>query len=164
MEKKLAKAFNEQINHEFYSAYLYLAMSAWAETQDLPGMAHWLQAQAKEETEHGMKLFAYLNDCGQAVALKAIGEPPAEFGSALELFEQVRAHEAKVTSLIHKLYALARETADPAAEVFLQWFVSEQVEEEKNAADIVAMLKRVKPDSAALLMIDRQLAKRGEDD
>ncbi|MBM3254900.1 MAG: ferritin [Candidatus Omnitrophica bacterium] len=160
MDKKLEKAFNEQIKNELYSAYLYLAMAAYCESKNLAGFAHWLKVQAKEEQSHAMKLFDFLIDRGVRVVLQAIAQPPLDFSSAADVFEKTLEHEKKVTALIDKLYMLSRELKDNPAAIFLQWFVSEQVEEEKNAAQILDTIKVIKPDSAALIMLDRELAKR----
>jgi ferritin len=160
MDKKLHKTFIEQINHELYSSYLYLAMAAYSESIDLPGFAKWLQAQAKEETAHGMKMFEFLIERGERVELGAIAKPPVDFGAALDIFKAVLAHEKKVTGLIHNLYSVAQKADDPAAAIFMQWFVTEQVEEEKHANEIIALLQRIKPDSGQILMIDHQLGKR----
>jgi ferritin len=160
MDKKLQKAFNDQIKNEIYSAYLYLSMAAYAESKSLPGFSHWLKQQFKEEWEHAMKQFEFLVDRGVRVNLQAIGQPSVEFASPLDIFEKVLEHEQKVTKLINDLLALSREVKDTAAEVFLYWFVTEQVEEEKNAAYIIDMLKMVKPDSAGMIMLDRELGKR----
>ncbi|HTY45492.1 MAG TPA: ferritin [Patescibacteria group bacterium] len=160
MNKKLQDALNKQINNELYSAYLYLAMAAYCESKSLPGLSHWLKVQAKEETAHAMKFFEFLNDRGARVILQAIPQPPAEFASTQDVFEKTLEHEKKVTAMIDRLYAMAQETNDNASEVLLQWFISEQVEEEKNATMIVETMKMIKPDSAALIMLDRELAKR----
>ena len=157
---KMLDALNQQINREFASAYLYLAMAAQCEAQSLPGMAHWMKRQATEEYGHGMRLFEYLCDRGGRVALAAVPQPPAEFGSPLELFQQVLAHERKVTAYINAVYELALEEKDYASQVALHWFVNEQVEEEKNASVIVDQLKAIPDKSSAILFLDRQLGKR----
>jgi ferritin len=163
MNKKLEAAFNEQIKHELYSSYLYLAMAAHFEAKSLTGFAHWMKVQAKEENTHAMKMFEFLNDRGVRVVLQAIPQPPAEYGNPLSIFEKVLEHEKKVTALIDKLYAIAGEVKDNAAGVFLQWFITEQVEEEKNATYIIDTLTMIKPEAQpALIMLDRELAKRGE--
>jgi ferritin len=162
MEKKLYNAFNDQIKNELYSGYLYLAMAAYFETENLPGFAHWMKLQAKEEVEHAMKLFEFLNDVGERVVLQAIPQPQVKFSSAQDAFKVTLAHEQKVTSLINNLYNLASKVSDNAAKIFLQWFVTEQVEEEKHASEILTQLKMVKPDTAAMLMLDRALAQRAE--
>jgi ferritin len=160
MEKKLQKAFNDQIKNELYSAYIYLAMAAYFGTKNLPGFTHWMKIQYKEEVVHAMKMFEFLNDRGQRVLLQAIPQPTLEFSSSLEVFEETLKHEQKVTSLINALYELAKEVNDHASVVFLQWFVSEQVEEEKNATNIIQNLKMIKSEGAPLIMLDRELAKR----
>lgn len=160
MDKKLQQAFNDQIKHELYSAYIYLAMAAYFETKNLPGFAHWMKIQYKEEVSHAMKMFEFLNDRGEKVLLQAIPQPAGEFSSSLEVFEETLKHEQKVTGLINALYELAKEVNDHASVVFLQWFVAEQVEEEKNAAVIIQTLKMIKSEGAPLIMLDRELARR----
>jgi ferritin len=160
MDKKLEKAFNDQIKNEFYSAYLYLSMAAFAESKSLSGAANWFKKQYAEEISHGMKMFEFLHDRGAKVTLQAIPQPETEFASLHAAFNETLKHEKKVTALIEALVDLARKVDDKAAEVFLHWFISEQVEEEKNATKIIDDLRLVKPDSAALLMLDKQLGKR----
>lgn len=158
--KKMQDALNEQINAELYSAYLYQAMAAYFEAGNLRGFAHWMELQDKEEKGHAKKMYDFLVDRGGRVALKAIAAPPAEWKSALAVFEDTYAHEQKVTGLIHKLVDLARAENDHAAEVFLAWFVTEQVEEEAHASEIVEKLKMVKEHPQGLLMLDAQLGQR----
>ena len=158
--KNVEKAVNDQINKELYSAYLYLAMCAWCESVNLTGAAKWLRHQAKEEVAHGMKFFDFLNDRGGRVALGAIEKPAAKFDSLRDVFEQAHAHERKVSESIHKLYALASTEKDYASLPLLQWFVSEQIEEEKSAELIADKLKRAGDESAALLFLDHQLGER----
>jgi ferritin len=158
--KKMLDAFNEQINAELYSAYLYQAMAADFEARNLRGFAHWMELQAKEEQGHAKKMYGFLVDRGGRVVLKAIAAPPAEWKSALAVFEEVYAHEQKVTGLIHKLVELARSENDHAAEVFLAWFVTEQVEEEAHASEISEKLKLVKDQAQGLLMMDSLLGQR----
>ena len=160
LSPKMLDALNQQINREFASAYLYLAMAAQCEAQSLPGMAHWMKRQATEEYGHGTRLFEHVCDRGGRVALEAISQPPAEFGSPLELFQQVLAHERKVTAYVNAVYELALEEKDYATQVALHWFVNEQVEEEKNASVIVDQLKAIPDKSSAILFLDRQLGKR----
>ena len=160
MDKKLVKTINEQINKELYSAYLYLSMGAWAESQNLPGFAHWMHEQFEEETAHALKFFDYVVDRGGRVTLKAIDAPQLEWKSPLAMFEQVLEHEQFVTSLIHNLYALAVKENDYPSQVLLQWYIGEQVEEEKHANYIVDTLKMVGEKGQALVMLDRELAKR----
>ena len=163
LSTSLQDAINEQIRNEISSAYLYLAMSAYCESVNLSGTAHWLRIQWQEELSHAMKLIAFVNARGGRVMLQSIERPPAEFRSMLDIFQQVLAHEQKVTALINGLYDLAVKERDHAAQVELQWFVKEQVEEEKNAAEIVAQLKMVGESGATLFMLDRQLGARAAD-
>ena len=160
ISKSMEKAINDQINMELYSAYLYLSMSAHCEAANLPGAAKWLRQQAKEEVVHAMKFFEFVNDREGHVVLAAIDKPPAEFGSLREIFEQALAHERKVTQSIHKLHGLATGEGDIASLPLLQWFVSEQIEEEKTAGQLVEQLKRAGSEGAALLFLDRQLGER----
>jgi ferritin len=163
LSEKLQNAMNDQIRKEFYSSYLYLAMSAHFEAANLPGFARWMKSQSEEETEHGMKFFEFINDRGGRVKLQAIDQPPVEFGSPLEIFQVVVNHEEQVTASIHKLYALAVAENDYPTQVMLHWFIEEQVEEEKNANGIVEMLKLAGEQGAALLMADRALGARAGD-
>lgn len=163
LSEKLQAAINAQIQHELYSAYLYLAMSAHFEANNLAGFAKWTRMQAEEEQEHAMKFFDFINDRGGRVKLEAIAQPPFEFGTPLEVFEQIYAHEQKVTSLIHKLYETALAEKDYPAQVMLHWFIDEQVEEEKNSSDIVAQLKMVEQHMGNIMYIDRHVGKRAED-
>jgi len=163
ISEKVQNAFNEQINAELYSAYLYLSMAAQFEAMNLRGFAHWMRQQAKEEVSHAMKFFDHVNERGGRVALKPIKAPPAEWRSPRAAFENAYKHEQKVTALIDKLVKLAAGAGDNAAAVFLQWFVSEQVEEEASADEIVQKLKAIKDSANGLLMLDQALAKRDAD-
>jgi len=163
MDKKLLKEMNVQINKEMYSGYLYLAMAAHFEAENLQGFAHWMRLQAEEELEHGMKFFDFLNETGEVVELEAIDKPETKFGSPVEIFKQVLEHEQFVTSRIHLLYKLASDAGEYPSQVFLQWFVNEQVEEEANATQILEQLKMVDGSANGLLMLDRALAQRSED-
>ena len=160
--KVMQDAVNEQINKELYSSYLYLSMAAYFEEKNLPGFAKWMHLQEGEEREHAMKLYGFLVDRGARVALKAIAAPEGDWKSALDLFKQVAAHEAAVTASIHSLYELALKEKDYPAQAMLQWFITEQVEEEKNAAEIVSQLELVEARGTAVLMLDHRLGKRGE--
>jgi ferritin len=153
-------AFNEQIKNEFYSAYIYLSMAAFFDDTNLPGMAGWMRVQAREESVHAIKIFDHLLDRGARVKLRAIPQPPVDFASPLDVFEQAYKHEQAVTKLIHDLYAKAVQEKDFASSVFLDWFVKEQVEEEKAALVIVEHLKMVAEDRPGLLMLDRELGGR----
>jgi len=158
--KKMLESFNEQINAELYSAYLYQAMAADFEAKNLKGFAHWMEVQAKEEQGHAKKMYDFLNDRGGRVVLKAIAAPPVEWKRPLAGFEEVYAHEQKVTGLIHKLVDTARAESDHASEVFLAWFVTEQVEEEAHANEILERLKLMKDHAQGLYMLDAHLGKR----
>jgi ferritin len=159
----MQEAINEQINKELYSAYLYLSMAAYFENKNLPGFAKWLYVQADEERGHAMKFFEYLVDRGGKVELKPIAGPETEWNSTMEVFKQVQEHEAAVTASINALYELALKEKDYPAQVELQWFITEQVEEEKNAADIVQQLELIDAKGTAVLMLDHQLGKRGKE-
>lgn len=161
ISQKLQDAMNSQIQAELYSAYLYLSMSAYCESKNLGGFAHWMKMQYQEETSHAMKIMDYLQERGGIVALKAIDAPPTEFGTPLEIFEQTLAHEIHVTNLINKLYEAALEEKDYAAQIFLQWFINEQVEEEASATAVLERLKIIGDKSTgAILYLDKELRKR----
>jgi ferritin len=160
ISQAVSKAMNDQIQAELYSAYLYLAMSAHFEAENMPGFAHWMQLQAQEEMEHAMKFYGFIHDRGGRVVLQAIQQPQTSFDSTLAIFEQAYAHEQKVTALINSIYDVARQENDYASQTFLNWFVEEQVEEEKNASMIVDTLKMVGESPAAVFMLDRQLGAR----
>jgi ferritin len=153
-------ALNDQINEEFFAAYIYLSMSAYFERNNLPGFGQWMRSQAREEITHGMKLFDFVHDRNGKVTLKAVDEPPGDFKSPLDVFEHALKHEQKVTSMISHLYEVAAKANDFAAQVALQWFITEQVEEEKTADLIVEQLKMVGSDRTALLIMDRELGSR----
>lgn len=157
---KMQAALNEQVNKEFYSAYMYLAMSAYCNTIGLPGFAHWMRMQYEEEVMHVTKMYDYILDQGGEVELLAIEQPDKEYGSPLDVFEKTLEHEQFVTGLIHKLMDLAVAERDYATQTFLQWYVTEQVEEEANVNDIVSPLRMVGEDKGGLMMIDQQLAAR----
>ena len=158
--KAVEDAMNEQIKNEFFSAYQYLSMAAYCESENLPGFAQWMRAQAQEETEHAMKIYNFILDRNGRVVLRGIEEPVVDFGSPLEVFEQALEHEQKVTAMINDLYGLAVGENDYASQTFLQWFVTEQVEEEKNAGDVVDTLKMIGDKSEALFLLDRELGQR----
>ena len=160
MNQAMEAALNEQITMELGSAYLYLAMAAYCESINFPGTAHWLEVQAQEEIGHAMKIYGHVNDRGGRVVLKAIPEPVQEYASPLAVFEAVLAHEQKITAAIHKLYALAVEQKDYASLPLLQWFIDEQVEEEKSADEVLQKLRMAGESKSALLFIDSQLGQR----
>jgi len=161
ISKVMQDAMNDQINKELYSSYLYLSMAAYFEDRNLSGFAHWMRIQEAEEREHAMKIYDFILERGGKVNLKAIDAPKTEWKSSLEVAEEVAAHEATVTASIYSLYETALREKDYPAQVMLQWFISEQVEEEKNAAEIVANLKLIEERGTAVLMLDHRLAKRG---
>ncbi|MGB9668875.1 MAG: ferritin [Anaerolineales bacterium] len=163
ISKSMQDAINEQIKNELYSAYLYLSMSAHFESLNLEGFAKWLRVQAKEELGHAMKFYDYVFERGGQVSLKAIDQPPSEWKTYLEVFEQVLEHEQKVTAMINKLYEQALKENDYPSQIMLQWFINEQVEEEKNAAQIIDRLKMIDARGTAVLMLDHDLGKREDD-
>ncbi len=162
ISKTMQDAINEQIKNEFYSAYLYLSMSAYFESINLPGSAKWMRAQFGEEQTHALKMFDYVNDRDGRVALKAIDQPPADFASPVAVWEMVLEHEKKVTALIHNLYAQAVKENDYATQTFLAWFISEQVEEEKNATLMLERFKQTGSNAGTVLLFDGHFTKRGE--
>jgi len=161
IKKTVEKALNDQVKAEFDSAYVYLAMSAHCESMNLGGFATWLRLQYEEEMAHAMRLLDFVHNRGGKVTLQAIAKPSATFGKPLNIFKEVLKNEQKVTGLINKLYALAIKENDYPTQVELQWFISEQVEEEKSAGDILEQLKMVGDHGASLHRMDRILAKRG---
>lgn len=160
MNEKIFKALNEQIKHEFYSAYLYLSMASYFETIPLEGFSKWFRKQSQEEYSHGMKIYDYIIDRNCHVDLQAIEKPPVAFNSIEDVFQQALNHEQKVTSLIHQLYDLAIQEGDHATRVFLHWFIEEQVEEEKNANDNLDQVKFNGDDRAGLFVLDQNFSKR----
>lgn len=160
MNEKMYKLFNEQVQAEFYSAYMYLQMSMDMEAKNFKGMANWLYLQYEEEREHALKLVKFMQDRGEKPEMLAIDAPAAEYGTPLELFEKVLAHEKYVTSRINNMYAAAIEENDYPAQNCLRWFIDEQVEEEASADEIVAKLKMVGDQIAGLFAIDAQLGAR----
>ena len=164
LSKGIQDAMNEQIKNELYSAHQYLSMSAYCESATLPGFANWMLTQAQEEREHAMKFYNFILDRDGRVVLQAIDQPVVEFGSPLEAFEQALEQEQKVTSQINELYGLAASENDYASQAFLQWFVTEQVEEEKNVRDVLETLNMVGDESEALFLLDRELGGRGRNE
>ncbi len=160
LSQTIQDAMNEQIKNELYSAYMYLSMSAYCESINLPGLAHWMRMQEQEEKIHAMKFFDFINERGGRVVLQAIEQPPVEFQSPLDVFEKTLEHERKVTAMINDLYALAVQEKDYASQIFLQWFITEQVEEEDSVSQVIEMLKMMGDNRHALLMLDRELGGR----
>ncbi len=160
LSKKLVDAISDQIQFEYYSAFTYKAMQTYFEAEDLSGMANWMNTQFQEELAHAEKMFQFVCETGGKVKLMAIEAPRNEYSSILEIFEETLKHEQEVTSRINNLMDLAQQEKNHAAQIFLQWFITEQIEEEANASHIIAKLKRVKEDGRGLMMIDQELAKR----
>jgi len=160
VNKKIEKALNEQLNAELYSAYLYYSMSAYFHSINLEGMATWMKVQTAEEMTHSAMFNNYIIERGGRVKLMSIDAPPTEWKSPLSAFESIYEHEQKVTGLINGLVDLALKESDHAANAFLQWFVTEQVEEEASVDGIVQNLKLVGGKGSGLFMIDRELGQR----
>lgn len=158
--KKMAKALNEQLNHEFYSAYLYLSMSAYCSKMDFNGAASWFLLQYQEEQDHATRFYNYLIEQDATVALKRIDKPEKKFGTLLETFQKSLEHEQMMTGRLNELSNDALKEKDHATYNLLQWFVNEQVEEEASVSEIISKIKLVKNDGYGLLMIDNELGKR----
>ena len=160
LTEKMQKALNGQLNAELYSSYLYLSMNAYFKSINLDGFANWMYYQAQEELEHSMKFYDFVLQRGGKVELLQIEAPPTEWSSPLAVFEATLAHEQKVTGLINDLVDIAHEESDHATNIFLQWFVSEQVEEEESVGGVLEQLKLMGDAQGGLFMMDRELAKR----
>lgn len=160
ISKKMEEALNGQLNKEMYSAYLYMAMSAYADSQGLKGIANWFMVQYHEEMVHAMKFYEYLQEQGNKVVLGAIEKPTGSFTTALSLYEAALKHERFITGSINDLVDIAIEEHDHASKAFLDWYVTEQVEEEQNAAEIIQTLKMIGDNSAALYLYDKELSAR----
>ncbi len=164
LPKSVQEALNDQIKNELASAHLYLSMCAYFESASLPGFAHWMKVQSREETEHAMKFFEYVHERGGRVTLKEIPAPPTKFSSPQAAFDAYLEHEKKVTALVNGLYETATKANDYATQVTLHWFIKEQVEEEKTGMEIVDQMKMIGDNKTALLMLDRQLNARASKD
>jgi len=160
LTQKIENALNDQINAEMYSSYLYLSMSAYFESLNLPGAANWMQVQAREEMVHAMKFYRFVIERGGRVKLRGIQGPPTQWASPLAVFQDTLKHEQSVTARINALVDLVRDESDHASEVFLQWFVSEQVEEEASADAVIKRLQLAADTPAGIFMIDQELATR----
>jgi ferritin len=160
LSEKMQEALNKQLNAELYSAYLYLAMAAYYYSINLNGFANWMKVQNLEETMHAMKFYEFINERGGMIWLDAITKPPTTWSSPLEVFEETLKHEEKVTGLINDLVDLAILERDHATNAFLQWFITEQVEEEASANEVIQNLKLAGNDPHALFMLDRELGTR----
>jgi ferritin len=160
ISKKMEKAINGQINNEMYSAYLYMSMSGHCQNIGLKGFANWFMVQYHEEMLHAMKMYEFVQNRGGKVALAAIKQPPTEFTSPMDMFQKTYTHEQFITKCINDLVDLARSEKDHASEVFYQWYVTEQVEEENNDTEIIAKLKLINNNSQGLMMLDTELGAR----
>jgi len=160
LSEKMQKALNKQVNAEMYSAYLYLAMSAYFERSNLRGSAKWMRVQYDEEMAHALKIYDYIHARGGRVTLAVIAKPEPKLASPLGAFEEALDHERKVTAMINDLVALAIEERDFATNNFLQWFVAEQVEEEDSVSKVIRRLERIGESGHGLVMADRELGRR----
>jgi len=160
LTEKMQTALNGQLNAELYSSYLYLSMNAYFKSVNLDGFANWMYYQAQEELEHSLKFYDFVIQRGGKVVLSQIEAPQTEWDSPMAVFEATLAHEQKVTGLINDLVEIAHEERDHATNIFLQWFVSEQVEEEESVGGVLEQLKLMGDAKGGLFMIDRELAKR----
>jgi ferritin len=160
LSKKMEKAFNDQINAEMYSSYLYLSMAAYFTEHNLSGFANWMNIQVKEENAHAMMMYNFVLERGGKISLQAIAKPDTNWKGAISIFEATLKHELHVTKLIHNLLDLALQEKDHASANFLQWFVSEQVEEEATASEVLEQLKIVEGKGHGLLLLDREMKTR----
>lgn len=160
LKQSVEKALNNQLNAELYAWYLYLSMANYSESKNFTGFAHWLKLQAKEEMEHAMKFYEYINRVSGNVELMAIKEPPKEWKSFINVFEDVLKHEKFVTESIHKIVDLSVSEKDHATTNFLQWFIEEQVEEEENATYVLEKIKLIGDNTQGLLFFDKELSQR----
>ncbi|BDS08175.1 ferritin [Oceaniferula spumae] len=160
IHEDLQSAINHQINQEFTAAYNYLGMATYFDAQNLDGFANWMLKQHDEEQAHGMKLLNYLQDRGGKVKLESLPSPRIDFSGPLEIFKSSLVQEQKNTCSINDLYELATKLNDHATKSHLQWFIDEQVEEEKSVEDVIALLERIGDDPAGLLYLDDKLAAR----
>ncbi|MFN3550959.1 MAG: ferritin [Endomicrobiia bacterium] len=156
----IEKELNNQLNREFFSAYLYLSMAAYFEVENFKGFAHWMKVQAKEEITHAMKFFDYIIEAGGKVILTKIEKPKTTWGSVLEVFKDAYEHETKITNFVYEILNLSKNEKDYKTENFLQWFVREQVEEEAQTLEIVKKLEKIKDSFSTLLVLDHHLSKR----
>ncbi len=160
ISEKMTAALNKQINAEMYAGYLYLAISSYCSYTGLKGASKWFFVQTQEESTHALRIYNYVNRLGEHAKLASIKEPPTDFDSLQAMFEAALQHEQKVTGMINDLVNLAIEEKDHATEIFLQWFVNEQVEEEESVNDVLAQLKLAGEDKSGLFMIDKELGAR----
>ncbi|PHR28960.1 MAG: ferritin [Desulfotalea sp.] len=157
---KMCKALNNQVNAELFSSYLYLSMSSWFSERSLSGFASWMRVQAQEELSHGMKIYDYILERGGKIEFGTIEQPESKWQAAAEIVEEVAKHEAKVTGLVNDLVDVAFAQKDHATNIFLQWFVAEQVEEEASVGEVLERMKMIDGDSAGMFAMDMELGKR----
>ena len=160
ISKKMQDALNKQVNAELYSAYLYLSMESYFRSKNMNGFANWMRVQTQEEMSHVMKFYDFINDRGGRVKLAGMNAPKTEWNSPIEVFEDTYEHECKVSSLIYDLVDLAAGENNHPAATFLQWFVTEQVEEEANVDDIIQKLKLTEEAKGALFLMDKDMGTR----
>ena len=164
LNERLLGLFDDQIELEFYSAHAYLSIAAYFEDLNLPGFVNWSKIQFQEEISHAMKFFDFVHDRGNRVTLHGISKPPADWESPIDAMQQALQHERKVTAAIHDLYEAAVQENDRASQVLLQWFIEEQVEEEKMVEEIVDHLRIVGGDGTGLIVIDARLGDRAPEE
>jgi ferritin len=160
LEQGVQDALNEQITRELFASNLYLTMAAYCDNQSLPGFAHWLRLQSDEERQHGMKIYDFILERHGQVQLGTVDQPSTDFPSVLGVFQQALEHEQQVSSQFHQLYRQAQDAQDYTTQSFLEWFLMEQVEEEKTATKIVGWLRMIGDRRDALVLLDREMAQR----
>ncbi len=160
LKSKVLQAINQQINKEYYSAFLYLSMSAWFQGKGLPGFANWMFIQFQEELTHGNKFFKYVHERGSQVVLQPIAQVENDFSDVIDIFEKTLSHEQFVTDSINKIQDIAIAESDHATQSFLKWFIDEQVEEEANAQEILDTLKLINGQGNGIFMLDREMRQR----
>lgn len=160
LSEKILKALNRQMNAESASAYLYMGMAAWLDARNLRGCAAWMKAQAHEEFRHAMKFYDFINERGGRVILQPVDAPPSSWDGVLDAFQKTLEHERHVTARINDLVNVAIEERDHATNIFLQWFVTEQVEEEDSVNDLLHKLRLVNGEGQGMLLLDKDLAAR----
>jgi len=158
--KKIENAMNEQIKHEAFSAYLYYSMAAYFHSKSLDGMAQWMKSQAQEEFAHALRFFNHINDRGGRIELQTLEKPQTEWESPIAAFKAALVHEEFITGKINDLAKLADDENDRAAGIMLQWFVTEQVEEEDSVSTVIDMLDLIGDSGHGILMADRELGSR----
>jgi ferritin len=160
LKEKVLKAINQQINNEYFSAYLYLSMSAWFYGKGLPGFANWMYIQYQEEQTHGNKFFKYVHERGSQAELKPIAQVATDFEDVIAVFEKTLEHEHFITDSINKIQDIAIAESDHATQSFLKWFIDEQVEEEANVNEILDTLRLINGEGNGIFMLDRELRQR----